>query len=736
MKQHYKFAALVLAGVLGFQAISPLSVLADNDELHATETVNAVEEAAEESVEEATEEVVDSEETEISFEEPVINEEAVETGVVVRAEENDTIDKTTEENTSNEEEEKAEEINFDELEMLEPKDGEDFNEDGISDLMTKLLCDGEILTEDGKKAFGDKTYLEVQASNDLDADGLLNGEEVKIQVIDGKEYAVLISNPLLADSDNDGIMDFDEAEEDRMLYGINGGVVGSIRLVARHRESSFNPVDGHVGIVYTSYVDNLTLSIDSIYKYYVTNDAYKEQLQDAAKAVAEGDYKAAEIVSWRSTVDEVTEANETERTEATNEMFMPHTEAEGDVYHKENTPASVTLNRGDYVTIGQYTVNYVSDLVADYYELAKQIYGPEEIEAVQKLYEAATGEKVDYAYVSQHLVEVLKILGAKAYPLFEAVYNSKTPGGVCFNQELYNQKVGYDQAPNMMIEHDITMGETEAVLGVFGTRGKDKYNVMHNNCASIAVEAWNTAFGTCTDSNGHSYYIPSGISYNGYNIDLPLIVKNTIRIMGMIGVEGYVGSKPYITGKVVEKYVPQQVATPKTFDIVKLFIKKVQPEVTPGNTGADKPANTPANTPIVVVPSQSTSNQSVNVVANAATVPAELVTATDILLAAPQATPVANTKVAPAKATVASTSEASTSEATETEEEEEAVETEEESKGNTVIDSKETTTINDEEAPLAIQENVLSLSSWIAIFAVAALAIAFIIVVIAKKRNK
>lgn len=57
---------------------------------------------------------------------------------------------------------------------------DDANRDGISDYVTKLLCDGTIRTTTGALAFGKHTYEEVQANNDIDGNGFLNGEELEI----------------------------------------------------------------------------------------------------------------------------------------------------------------------------------------------------------------------------------------------------------------------------------------------------------------------------------------------------------------------------------------------------------------------------------------------------------------------------------------------------------------------------------------------------------------------------
>ena len=56
--------------------------------------------------------------------------------------------------------------------------GTDSNNDGISDYITKLMCEGVIRTGTGTLVFNDLSYEEVQSSNDFDNDGIINGEEI------------------------------------------------------------------------------------------------------------------------------------------------------------------------------------------------------------------------------------------------------------------------------------------------------------------------------------------------------------------------------------------------------------------------------------------------------------------------------------------------------------------------------------------------------------------------------
>lgn len=56
----------------------------------------------------------------------------------------------------------------------------DSNHDDINDYLTKMMCDGVIRTKTGALVFGSHTYEQVQQNDDLDGDGIINGEEVNI----------------------------------------------------------------------------------------------------------------------------------------------------------------------------------------------------------------------------------------------------------------------------------------------------------------------------------------------------------------------------------------------------------------------------------------------------------------------------------------------------------------------------------------------------------------------------
>lgn len=78
--------------------------------------------------------------------------------------------------------------------------GTDSNNDGISDFLTALMCDGTIRTSTGTLVFGSASFDEVQANDDIDGDGKKNGEEFTLlhkldvpadsRTFDGRYYKI------------------------------------------------------------------------------------------------------------------------------------------------------------------------------------------------------------------------------------------------------------------------------------------------------------------------------------------------------------------------------------------------------------------------------------------------------------------------------------------------------------------------------------------------------------------
>ncbi len=99
----------------------------------------------------------------------------------------------------------------------------DSNGDGISDYYSQLIREGKLLMSNGSQEFigtdlgvcedlnndGEITSDEI-ASSDIDGDGLLNGEEIVIIELNGQVMARMYSDPVMPDTDIDGINDIDD----------------------------------------------------------------------------------------------------------------------------------------------------------------------------------------------------------------------------------------------------------------------------------------------------------------------------------------------------------------------------------------------------------------------------------------------------------------------------------------------------------------------------------------------
>lgn len=603
MKKCYKAASLALAGVLATQVLVPISAMAEDEEYQVlVESEDTVAEASvAEQTEPATEETDNAETTEVTVDLTNNTEEVEETNSEetnpeesysqtssTEAPADEALENLVEDVTPENEEveieideaEKLKEeelLNDEELELLEAKADEDFNGDGISDLHTKMLCEGQILTETGKRVFGDYSYLHIQGSNDLDSDGLINGKEVIIKEReDGSLYAILSSDPCKADTDNDGITDNDDT--DKWHRGLLGGVIGNVRLVARHDdEKDFH--DGHVYIVYTSYVDNNKISISNLYGYYISNPEYKDELRKACEG------ENADVVSWRSTLAEIeqsekTDANEAIRLAAAEGMYVEQA-------HTAHDGGYVVLNRGDYVSIGNYGMSTPEELIYQDYIPFLMTEGGMTQADILKLTAFASkvlNQQLTEEYVAEHLDEVLALLGTNGELFFDHITNETTKGGVYINRELFNQKYAYDQGPNEIVEQEATADQLNVMLNYFSSHSY--FNEFTHNCTTVGAGAWNEVYGTTADENGNKvkteYYVNSGTPIkktfnNPYTnsevnidtqIDHPGAVKESIK--SMRDIPGYIGSKVYVTGK----KVVDTIASVVKFDISRLFKRK------------------------------------------------------------------------------------------------------------------------------------------------------------------
>lgn len=149
----------------------------------------------------------------------------------------------------------------------------DSNNDGISDYYTKLLCEHTIRLGSGKNnPFKDISYDDIQANDDYDGDGLVNGQEllVKNDETTNKTYIYMVSNPTSIDSEKDGILD--NEDDAPLIKGYADGSIGELTIASDDNGT------GHSWLVYKSYV-NTDLNIEKIDGYIL--DSKKENFEPA-----------------------------------------------------------------------------------------------------------------------------------------------------------------------------------------------------------------------------------------------------------------------------------------------------------------------------------------------------------------------------------------------------------------------------------------------------------------------
>lgn len=83
----------------------------------------------------------------------------------------------------------------------------DSNGDKISDYYAQLILEGKLCTGVGTDDF---IGVDFNESTDLDNDGILNGDEVKIETYGDRVYVTVLSNPIEINSDGDVYTDYEE----------------------------------------------------------------------------------------------------------------------------------------------------------------------------------------------------------------------------------------------------------------------------------------------------------------------------------------------------------------------------------------------------------------------------------------------------------------------------------------------------------------------------------------------
>ena len=243
-------------------------------------------------------------------------------------------------------------------------------------------------------------------------------------------------------------------------YSDGSNVVGSLKLLARYNDS-MQFYDGHVYLLFTSYQDGVTINVPDLYAGYEIDSFYYDDIRED---IANG---------------------------------SNHTDKDADKYFKLNkNMKSVTLNRGEIVTIGMYRD---FDLTVPQAALGSiensTVWSELTATAKAAVVEAVFGFLEKGSADTQEFVDRIKAICAEAGVDYTKLLDGVVDGGVCFNRELYNQKLEWDQYENVTYEMDITEKQLNTMAMYLGGN-LNKFSIFKNSCATVALRAWNAAVGT------------------------------------------------------------------------------------------------------------------------------------------------------------------------------------------------------------------------------------------------
>ncbi len=274
-------------------------------------------------------------------------------------------------------------------------------------------------------------------------------------------------------------------------YSDGSNVVGSLKLLARYNDS-MQFYDGHVYLLFTSYQDGVTINVPDLYAGYEIDSFYYDDIRED---IANG---------------------------------SNHTDKDADKYFKLNkNMKSVTLNRGEIVTIGMYRD---FDLTVPQAALGSiensTVWSELTATAKAAVVEAVFGFLEKGSADTQEFVDRIKAICAEAGVDYTKLLDGVVDGGVCFNRELYNQKLEWDQYENVTYEMDITEKQLNTMAMYLGGN-LNKFSIFKNSCATVALRAWNAAVGT-RNGEDTSYKLTSESDGIFKIIDAPKGVRDNI----------------------------------------------------------------------------------------------------------------------------------------------------------------------------------------------------------------
>ena len=281
-------------------------------------------------------------------------------------------------------------------------------------------------------------------------------------------------------------------------YDDGSEVVGNLKLLARYNDS-MQFYDGHVYLLFTSYQDGVEIKVDDLYASYDIDDAY---YTDIREDIANG---------------------------------SNHTGNDAEKYFTfNNTVNSVTLNRGEIVTIGMYRDFDMSvpqaalgsiknsSLWSDLTAAGKTAV----IESIFRLMETGSISAEDAFARFQQVLDAENLD-------YNKLIDGVVEGGVCFNRELYNQKLEWDQYENVTYEMDITRNQLNTVTQYLNGN-LNKFSILKNSCATVALRAWNAAVGS-RDGQPTAY----ALNYTGSGIFSIIDAPKSVRDSMVARLPGY-----------------------------------------------------------------------------------------------------------------------------------------------------------------------------------------------------
>ncbi|MBQ7218464.1 MAG: hypothetical protein IJS27_03070, partial [Ruminococcus sp.] len=304
----------------------------------------------------------------------------------------------------------------------------------------------------------------------VDSDGNLNAMKVGTAIVsDGTtDYTVTVS-------------DYEDGSE----------VVGNLKILARYNDS-MQFYDGHVYLLFTSYQDGVTVTVPDLYAAYEISDQYYEDIrEDISKGSNHTGNDAYEYFSQRDDVN------------------------------------SVTINRGEIVTIGMYRAFELSVVQAALGSIKNSSLWNELTAAGKASIAAVIFDFLDKGKISSEdaIARIKAVLDQEGLD-YNKLLDGVVDGGVCFNRELYNQKLEWDQYENVTYELDVTRNQLDTMMLYLGGNN-GKFSILKNSCATVALRAWNAAVGT---RNGEetAYYLTSEADGIFAYIDAPKGVRDNI----------------------------------------------------------------------------------------------------------------------------------------------------------------------------------------------------------------